>query len=400
MPVSRPSDQYSPLYFLASLGAGGLAVTFFMWLMHWIPHPGQNVPVFEDIVAAFTSGNILTQGMILVAMAGIAVFGFLNLRMLAWNLGRLSAWRGTEAYDRFIATNAQSQLMALPLALAMSVNALFVLGMVFAPGLWSVVEYLFPLALVTFLAIGVLAFRIYGAFLGRVLTDGGFNCKANNNFGQILPAFAFAMIGVGIAAAAALSMTPATAAIALVLSVFFFVTAAVIAAVAMVLGLRALLENGANAETAPTLLILMPLFTILAILMLRQGHGLEHHLDASINAWDDFMMLTQLLAAQVVFGLFGLMVLRRQNYAGRFLFGSENSAASYALVCPGVGFAVLLHFWINRGLVGADLIEKFSAGYWTLTAIALVSQVAMIWLALHLNRRHFGAARATPVPAE
>jgi len=26
----RPADSYSPLYFLASLGAGGLVVTFFM----------------------------------------------------------------------------------------------------------------------------------------------------------------------------------------------------------------------------------------------------------------------------------------------------------------------------------------------------------------------------------
>jgi hypothetical protein len=72
--IPRPSDSYSPLYFLASLGAGGLAVTFFMWLMHWIPHPGKTVPVFEDITAAFSTGPVLVRGMILAAMAGIAVF--------------------------------------------------------------------------------------------------------------------------------------------------------------------------------------------------------------------------------------------------------------------------------------------------------------------------------------
>jgi hypothetical protein len=42
--LTRPSDTYSPLYFLAALGAGGLSVTFFMWLMHWLPHPGRSVP--------------------------------------------------------------------------------------------------------------------------------------------------------------------------------------------------------------------------------------------------------------------------------------------------------------------------------------------------------------------
>ena len=40
-PPARPAETYSPLYFLVSLGSGGLVVTFFMWLMHWVPHPGR-----------------------------------------------------------------------------------------------------------------------------------------------------------------------------------------------------------------------------------------------------------------------------------------------------------------------------------------------------------------------
>ncbi|MCC5956918.1 MAG: hypothetical protein JJU07_12505, partial [Natronohydrobacter sp.] len=109
--AQRPSDSYSPLYFLASLGAGGLAVTFFMWLMHWTPHPGKTVPVFEDIMAAFVAGGALTQGMILVAMAGIAVFSFLNLKLLVWNLRRFSAWSKTDGFAAFSKTNAQSQVL-------------------------------------------------------------------------------------------------------------------------------------------------------------------------------------------------------------------------------------------------------------------------------------------------
>ncbi|KPQ03359.1 MAG: hypothetical protein HLUCCA12_16910 [Rhodobacteraceae bacterium HLUCCA12] len=399
--TSRPSDTYSPLYFLASLGAGGLSVTFFMWLMHWIPHPGRTVPVFEDIAAAFAGGSMLTQAMIATAMAAIAFFAFLNIRSLTWNLGRFAAWRRTEGYAKFAKTNAQSQIMALPLALGMSVNAAFILGLVFVPGLWSVIEYLFPLAIVAFLAIGVLAFRLYGEFLGRVLTEGGFNMAANNNFGQMLPAFAFSMIGVGLAAPAALSSVQATAGIGLILSSFFFITALTIVAVTLVLGVRSMIENGVGAETAPTLMILIPLITILGILTLRQDHGLGEHFAAHAQAADSMMMLTQMIALQVLFGLFGLFVLARQGYAKRFLFGRENSAGSYALVCPGVGFAVLMQFWVNKGLVGAGLLDKFSPTYWAITAVALVSQFAMVWLVLHLNRRHFGAPRAAAtVPAE
>lgn len=399
--VSRPSDTYSPLYFLASLGAGGLAVTFFMWLMHWIPHPGQPVPVFEDIAAAFASGSLAVQSMIAIAMLGIAVFAFLNLKLLIWNLRRFASWRATEGFATFSRTNAQSQVLALPLALAMSVNVLFVLGMVFVPGLWAVVEYLFPAAMLAFLAIGAYAFKLYGGFIGRVLTEGGFNCAANNNFGQILPAFAFAMVGVGLAAPAALSTTPALAGLGLVLSTFFLMTSALIATVAMILGFRAMMEHGANAETAPTLSIIVPLLAVLGILSLRQSHGLTEHFGAEASAGETLLVLTKFLSVQVLFLLFAGLVLFRQGYAGRFLLGRETSPGSYALVCPGVGFAVLLHFFINKGLVEAGLIAKFGPTFWALSAIALLAQLAMIWLVLHLNRRHFGAGSpAAAVPAE
>ncbi len=399
--LSRPADSYSPLYFLGSLGAGGLAVTFFMWLMFWIPHPGQPVPVFEDIAAAFATGGPLVQGMIAAALAGIAVFAFLNIRALIWNLRALSAWKRTQAYAKFRGTNAETQLMALPLALAMTVNVGFVLGMVFVPGLWSVVEYLFPLAMVAFAAIGLLSFRIMGQFLGRVLVKGGFNCAANNSFGQILPAFAFAMVGVGMAAPAALSGVAGVSGLALVLSTFFLVTSALIAAVALILGLRSMMEHGANVETAPTLMIVIPLLTVLGILSLRQTHGMEVHMAAPHAAAGTLAWLTQLLSVQVLFGVFGLFMLARLGYAARFLFGRDNSPGAYALVCPGVGFAVMIHFWLNKGLVEAGLVAEYGLAYWAITAVALASQAAMIWLVLHLNRRHFGAPRqAATVPAE
>ena len=395
----RPSDTYSPLYFLSALGAGGLAVTFFMWLMFWVPHPGQPVPIFEDISAAFAGGTLVMRAMIVTALAGIAGFAFLNLRSLVWNLRRFATWRQSNAYETFARSNAQSQVLALPLALAMSVNVLFILGMVFVPGLWGMVEYLFPAALLVFTFIGVLAFRMYGGFLGRVLTEGGFNCAANNNFGQILPAFAFAMVGVGLAAPAALSTVPAIAGAGLVLSTFFLVTAALIAVVSMILGFRSMMENGANPETAPTLMIAVPLITVLGILALRQDHGLHVHFGGTEVAGETLSLLTKFLSVQILFVLFGMMVLLRQGYAQRFLFGAENSAGSYALVCPGVGFAVMVHFFVNKGLVEAGLLTKFGAAYWALTLVALVAQVAMIWLVLHLNRRHFGTPRAPQVVA-
>jgi len=387
----RPADTWSPLYFLASLGAGGLAVTFFMFLMFWVPHPGQPVPVFEDIFAAFANGGLAMQAAIVVAVTGIAGFAFLNIKLLIWNLGRLAEYRKTESYSKLVNSNGETQLLAMPLALAMTVNAGFIVGLVFVPGLWNVVEYLFPMAMIAFALIGYLAFRRIGFFLGRVLSDGGvFDVTANNSFAQLLPAFALSMTAVGMAAPAALSTVPVTVGVSLVLSIMLGAIAGLYALVAAIVALGSMLQHGTAKESAPTLMIVVPILTILGIMTMRQEHGLHTTFDAHAGMADTLILTTTILAVQAVFIALGLLVLRRQKYAEAFLRGDGNSAGSYALVCPGVALSVMLHFWINKGLVGAGLVAKFGVAYWSLTSLAIAAQVAMIALVFLLNKRHFG----------
>lgn len=398
----RPADTWSPLYFLASLGAGGLAVTFFMFLMFWVPHPGQPVPVFEDILAAFTGGGLQMQAAILVAVTGIAGFAFLNIKMLIWNLARFFEYRRTEAYTRLVTSNGETQLLAMPLALAMTVNAGFILGLVFVPGLWSVVEYLFPMAMIAFALIAYLAFRRIGDFLGRVLSEGGvFDVTANNSFAQLLPAFALSMTAVGMAAPAAMSGVPMTVGISMILSIGLGTVAALYALVAAITGFNSMLHHGTAKESAPTLMVVVPILTILGIMTMRQEHGLHTTFEAHGGVADNLLLTTTILAVQAVFLALGLLVLRRQKYAEAYLRGDGNSAGAYALVCPGVALSVMLQFWINKGLVGAGLIAKFGVAYWSLTSLAIASQVAMIVLVFVLNHRHFsGRTGGHSVPAE
>lgn len=400
--LSRPADSYNPLYFLASLGAGGLSVTFFMYLMFWIPHPGQPVPVFEDIARALTSGNVAMQTSVIIALAGIAVFAVMNLTSLVWNLRALSAFKRTQAYETLTKTNAQSSLLAAPLAVAMSINGMFIVGLVFVPGLWSVVEYLFPLAMVAFLALGIWALRLIGDYLGRILSQhGAFDLKAHNSFAQMLPAFALSMIGVGLSAPAAMSTNQTVVGVALILSGFFAVAALLYAAFAGLTAMSAMLQHGTAKEAAPTLLILVPLMTVLGILFLRQNHGLHTQFDSHVTAGETMMMLGRMLAVQIAFLLLGLTVLKRLGYFRDFVFGRKTSPGSYALVCPGVALSVMLHFFVNKGLVGAGVIDKFSTPYWALTALALLSQILMIALVLRLNRQHFRPVpQGSALPAE
>lgn len=403
MPLQLPryGERYSPLYFLAALGSGGLLVTFFLNFMFWVPHPGQPVPLAENIIAAFLAGNMGVKAMITATYAGILFFAALHFRLLAWNLSEFATFRRARAYRSLRSGNAETQLLAIPLTLAMSVNVGFILGLVFIPNLWSIIEYLFPLAMLTFVAIGVYAFRILGDFLGRILTDGGFDCANNNSFAQMLPAFALAMVGVGLAAPAAMSTIALIAGLSYLLSSFFIVSAVILGAIALFLGVRAMMENGASRETAPTLWVAIPIVTIVSIALMRQGHGLHVHFDVHGGAAATFTMLTEMLAVQLLFGLLGFVILRRQNYFARFVHGTEKSPGSYALVCPGVALSVMVQFFVNKGLVAAGLIDKFSAGYWALTAIAVVLQAATIALMFRLNAKHFdrGAGDLRSVPA-
>jgi hypothetical protein len=387
-------EAYTPIYFLAALGAGGIVVTFFMWLLFWVPHPGRPVPVFEDIAAVLAQGSLLARAAVVVAMAGILVFSGVMARLMAWNVAALAEFRRTAAHARLRAANEETQLLAAPLASAMAVNVGFILGLVFVPGLWSVVEWLFPAAMAAFLALGVWALRLMGAFWGRVLVEGGFDCSRNNSFAQLLPAFALAMVGVGLAAPAAMSATPWVAGASFVTSSFFVVAAMLVGAVTLFLGARAMMERGADATSAPSLWIAVPIVTVIAIALMRQEHGAHAHFMGDATPAGTFAMLTRLLAVQIAFGLLGWVVLRRQGYFGRYVLGREVSPGAYALVCPGVALTVMLQFFVNKGLLGVGIIEKFGAAYWTLTALPLALQLASIALVLRLNALHF--ARRSP----
>jgi len=402
MQLTRAAEKYSPLYFLASVGAGGLAVTFFMYPMFWVPHTGRPVATFADIMAYWPTAGVPAQAAIALAMIGIAVFAFMNIQKLIWNIQTFNAWKKTDAYQAFRTTNAETQLLAYPLALAMSVNGMFIVGLVFVPGLWNFVEYLFPFALAGFLAIGLFALWIIGDFLGRVLTSGGvFDVTAHNSFAQLLPTFALSMIAVGLAAPAAMSTNSFVVGAGVMLSTFFGMAALVYGVIALITAFNSMLHYGTAKEAAPTLMIVIPIMTTLGIMMLRQSHGLHGSFGVHSNAGETMVFLSRVLSIQFLFLFLGMLVLVRQGYFKDFVLGDKLSPGSYALVCPGVAISVMLHFFINKGLVSAGIIEKFGTIYWIESAVAIGFQIAMVWLLFRLNKQHYAKSPAVEaVPAE
>ncbi|HRD74836.1 MAG TPA: hypothetical protein PK264_02690 [Hyphomicrobiaceae bacterium] len=394
-----PSDlggRYTPMYFLAALGAGGLAVSFFMYLMWLTPHPASPIPTFGSLSSTWAEGTPVMRGLIGLSAAGIALFSVLHLRLLAWNLRQCTRWLATPAAEALRSGNAETQLMALPLALAMAVNVGFIFGAVFVPGLWEQRELLFPLAVLAFAAIGILAMRMFLAFLGRNLAFGGFDCAKNNSLGQMLSVFTFAMVGVGLSAAAAMSQVKWIVAAAFAGAMFFIVAAGILGVVFLVLGFRAMMEHAAAEETTPTLWMLIPILTVFGIAVFRLKMSLAHTFNSPVTTGEIFALLLGIVAAQLLFGLIGWAVMSRVGYFAKYVSGGTRSPGSFALVCPGVGLFVSGQFLVHAALVRLGLIELYSIAHGLVLLPLLALQVATIALFFKLSKKLMSAAPEAP----
>ncbi|MGC8950676.1 TsoY family (seleno)protein [Chloroflexus sp.] len=393
-------ERYVPTYFLAALGNGGMAVTFFIWLNFLVPHPKTPIVTFDSIVALWAKSDLIGQALLLLAMVGVALFAIRHFQSLIWNLSEFAHFRRSSAYLQLRETNGAVTLMALPLTLAMTINVLFVSGAVFVPGLWNVVEYLFPFAMTAFFAVGVLALRMFADIFGRAVANGHFDCARNNHLTQMQAAFAFAMVGVGLAAPAAMSNVKLTIGLSILGAIFYITAAVVVAVVMLMLGVRAMLTTGLAVEAGTSLWLPIPLLTLIGIAILRISHGLHNGFELHIDAPHRLLITAFFFALQLFVGLFGWSVLRRVGYFRTYLNGPSRSPATYGLICPAVGLFVFGMFFLHVGLVQNGLIEKFSPIYFVLLAALAVVQALGIVTMFRLDRRLLAAPAKALVEAE
>lgn len=395
--MSQHSEPYRPLYFLSALGMGGLSVSFFMYLMFLVPHPETPIPTFDHLAAVYQSGNLAASVGVTLALVAIAWFALRHLQLLAVNVRAHRAFVRSPEFAAFSQSNAEVQMMAVPLTLAMTVNVLFIVGALGVPGLWANKEMLFPFALLAFVAIGGYAFALFGRYMTRVMSQGSFNLEDTNHFSQVLPAFAFTMIGVGFSSSAAMSSTVLWSVLGMVGTFLFFTAAAAWIMVKLPVSFGAMLRKGMAREAGPTLWLGIPIFTLVGIGTIRVTSGIAHnlvHAKVPNIAW--FVVFGLMVAAQLVMGLFGYAVMRRQGYFAEFVRGEGRSIASYGLICPGVALAVLSSFFLHWGLVMNGLVAKFSPLHIVLLATIFAVQAVTIGTLVRLNRKLYGVPVELP----
>jgi len=370
-------EKFSPICYLSSLGAGGLAVSFFMYLMFLVPHPKTPMATFDFIMPVLLKGNWLSF-IVSFSLVFIIAFAFLHFKLLIWNTKQFNLYKKTAAYKELINSNSQITLMTIPLTFAMTINVCFVLGAVFVPGLWGIVEFLFPFALLGFMVVGFFALKIFFEYFSRLLVKGDFDFSKNNNLSQMISIFAFAMIGVGFAAPGAMSHNLVINSIGIFGALFFASLAILLMFIKLTIGFKNMFEKGLDLEAAPSIWILIPILTLLGITFVRVSFGLEHNYSTPLNKSSLFVFTSTILSLQIIFGVLGYMVMKKMGYFEKYIHSSNKSSVSFALICPGVAFFVFGMFFINFGLTFNGIIAKYSIAYFIIMIPFIYVQIKTI----------------------
>ncbi len=385
-----PEQPWHPSYWLAALGAGGLSVSFFMYLMWMVPHAGFPMPTWEHISVLLQGTVDLPTGvrpLAILAIVAMVLLALLHFVLVVWNLREQRAAQTTERYADWLNSPNEVQLMTQPLALTMTVNVCFALGAVLVPGLWSVVEYLFPLALLAFAALGYWSLRIYGRYLSRLLVNGGYSTDQQNHLSPLIAVFTFAMLSVGFSAPAAMSHIQIVAILASTLSILFLMVALVTGLLVLISGLQAMMQYGLQPQATPSIWMLVPIMTLLGIEWVRMQHGLSHHFAAPIVQSKVFITLTSIYMLQLGIMLLGYRVMQLNGYLKAHFQGDQRNPISFGLICPGVAIFVMGMFWWHLVWVNSGVVEAFSPAYWIVVALLATVQILTVIALLRLSSR-------------
>lgn len=377
--------EYSPLYFLASLWAWWLAVSFFMYLMFLTKH-STSIPTFDTLKVYFDTMQRPYIIMILLAGIWIIFFSIMHIQLLIGNIKKIIEFKKSINYKNIKNDNNEVNLMTIPLTLGMSINIIFIVFAVFVPWLWKIVEYLFPFSILAFLSIGIYALKLLGDYYTRIITQWWFDHDKNNNLSQLIATMAFAMIWVGLAAPAAMTQIKLTSGIALFFSIFFFVISAILLIINIVLWFKSIFKKWLNIESAPSIWVIIPILTLWWITLIRQEHSLSHIFGAHIPSAILLLITTTIISIQLFFGFIWYKALSANKYFKEYLNWNKKSPWTYSLICPWVALFVFSFFFIEKWLVLNGILTKFSIFYFMLLIPMIYLQFKTIKVLFSINK--------------
>ncbi len=357
MNQNQEKIKFSPLLFLASLGAGGLSVAFFAILHYTIEH-GPGLVKMADIHGGDFS--LLMKSMYFIFEGGMIFFASLHIILSIIFFKIFFSWLKTEEYKTILNNPLMNASLVAPfISIAMTMNVMLAVVRYFIPALSSNLQAMMLPGLIAWSLIWFFLMRTEIKLLG-ISFKNGFDVN-NIHFGWLLHPFALAMVSVTGAGIAAMAVNPLIAHTAFLM----LLISASMGLFLLLIKLFALFtshfrkEGLPDKQFLPSLLIVIPNITLFSITAFRVGHYLERQFDAHLSIY--FMLVVVIpFAFQLWYMAFGLYLLKEYFNDN---FRKEFHVSQWGLVCPFVAMAVLssfvymlfiphaILFWLISGLL-------------------------------------------------
>jgi len=333
--------DFSPLVFLASLGAGGIAVMPFVLMQYTLKHGGGLITRSQLWSNSFLG---LTKFYYLSLEAVMIIFTLLHLVLTLWFAIQLVKWMKTDRFSVLIQNPLKNTAILAPLiSLLMTMNLFIGPIRYFIPALSDNFQSLFLPAMIFWSILFVFILWVEIKLLGISFRKGFDITKIN--FGWLLHPFLLGMlttVGTGIAA---MSINTAIADTAAFMCLISGSMGIFLLSVKMIILFKSHLKASGLPEKQflPSFLIVIPNITLFAISAFRLGHYLEHHHGFELGAYF-YLVIGISFAFEIWYMLFGLSLLKdyfRENHFKEFY------VTQWGLICPLVAFVVLGSFAYN-----------------------------------------------------
>ncbi|MBU0615277.1 MAG: hypothetical protein KJ601_04245 [Nanoarchaeota archaeon] len=333
--------DFTPLVFLASLGAGGIAVMPFVLMQYTVEHGSGLITRSQLWTKGFTT---LTAGYYYSLEVVMIIFSLLHFILTIMFAIKLFRWMKTDSCKKLISDPLKNTAILAPLiSVLMTMNVFIGPLRYFLPVFSDNFQDLFLPAMIFWSVLFVFIMLLEIKLLGISFKE-GFDIN-KINFGWLLHPFLLGMlsvVGTGIAAMSQNSDIANTAAFMTLISGSMGIFLLLVKLIVIFKSHFAALGLPEK-QFLPSFLIVVPNITLFAISAFRFGHFLEHHHGFELGAYF-YIVIGFSFAFEIWYILFGLSLLI--DYFKQHHF-KEFYVTQWGFICPLVAFVVLGGFVYN-----------------------------------------------------
>lgn len=330
-------NKFNPLFFQASLAAGGISLMPFNYLQFAIPH-GKGLIKLSDVTWTGISGMQMTQNAALISIMFISVVAHVILTFEF--LKGLAGWLSNKRAVTELMGDPYRNMTIFPIigSLAMSANVLWAPVGFFVPQISSGLQSLMLPSLVfwgvLWIMMFVLEFNVAKAWLKQHIEIEKFN------FVWLLDVFAFGLVSLAGSGVAGTSGNPQISGIAVVGTVVTVTVGIILLFVKFVNLIKPMIKRKdlPSVGILPAYFILIPITCLFGISIFRLISYFQRVYSYNLSGHQS-VIIVLLYVFSMSWLAFSVYLLG--NYFRNQFLGSEYSAPQWSMVCALVGSQVL-----------------------------------------------------------